>query len=195
MNYYYDLKLNFQKNNCFFYEWDLNDEFTYIKKIPCFYISIAAMEDILANKIKILDNINERKVLLIDKNCAITLLLDKDGIEQARSYLDLADELKIIGENREQKITNLKYITLNKIDYDGELRQEKIIKGIIINEINRIEEEKNYQKLQYLYMEWFNEISNDWDKMIKRIREKLNESITDLEIKIYEIIKLSYKKI
>ena len=195
MNYCYDLKLNFQKNNCFFYEWDRNDDYTFITKIPCIYISTTVMEDILANKVKIIQDINECKILLIDKNCAIALLLDNDGTELARSYLTLDDELRIIDNINERVVTELKYVIISKIEYDKELRQEKIIKDIISKEIDKIEVDKNYQKLKYLYMEWFNETPNNWDQMLKRVKRKLGEKITYNELRVYELIKLSYKKI
>ena len=195
MNYCYDLKLNFQNNNCFFYEWDRNDDYTFVTKIPCIYISTTAMEDILANKVKINQEINGCKILLIDKNCVIALLLDNEGKEIGRSYLSLDDELRIIDNTRGKEPKELNYTILSKIEYDEELRQEKIIKDIINKEITKIEEDKNYQKLKYLYMEWFNKNSNNWDQMLKRIKEKLRGNITDDELKVYELIKLSYKKI
>ena len=193
MNYYYDLKLNFQKNNCLFYEWEELDKYELVNKIPVIYISTNDMEQILANHIKVTAIINDL-VLLVDKNSTIVIKFDNNGYEIARSFLLLNDELGIIDSMRNKKSTDFKYEIINKVEYNPTLRYEERIKTEIDKEIKKIINEKNYAKLEYLYLEWFNK-KNNRKQMIIDIENKLKEQITNDEIKIYDLIILSKKKV
>ena len=53
MHYYYDVLGNFDENYLEFYEWEKNDPFTLIKKVPLVRINNKDMLDLLTYKIQI----------------------------------------------------------------------------------------------------------------------------------------------
>ena len=63
MNYYYDIVLDFQENNYYFYEVEKDDCFEYIKRIPIFQICNKAYKDIVNNNI-IVDKIFLKKYII-----------------------------------------------------------------------------------------------------------------------------------
>ena len=46
--------------------------------------------------------------------------------------------------------------------------------------------------MQFLYNEWFKKDCNDINKIYLDIKEKLNHELTENEINIYNLIKLSH---
>ena len=56
MNYVYDVLLNFQKEYYEFFEWNIEDEITHIRKIPIFKISDSDYNTLKKAKIKISNN-------------------------------------------------------------------------------------------------------------------------------------------
>ena len=197
MNYYYDIKLNYQKDNCLFYEWSSLDKIETINKIPIIKISNNDMYNILTNHIKIdISSINNKKeILFVSKNNAIALLFNQDGEEMYRSNILLDDEVNVIEECDCFKINNIKYEVIKHIKYNEVSRKETIIKNVIKKEIQYLINNKNYQKLEYLYMEWFDKKSSNYKIMESDIYTRLDNVIGDKEINIYNLIMLSYKKV
>ena len=60
---------------------------------------------------------------------------------------------------------------------------------------NKCQEDKNYNKLKFIFLEWFNYLEDDPNNIIKLIKEKLKLPITNKELEIYKIIKLSYNNV
>ena len=197
MNYYYDLKLNFQKNNCLFYEWSNIDKIEVIKKIPIIHISTNVMEDILSNKIVIdMTTINNKDlVLFVSKNNAIALKFSLDGNEMYRSQLLLEDEANVIEVSGKFNNYDIKYKVLEPIKYNAIPRKELIIKDVIKKEIKYLLDNKDYKKLDYLYMEWFDKRCNNYNLIENDINTKLSNGIGNKELSIYNLIILSYKKV
>ena len=143
MNYYYDLYLNFQENNTFFYDWEKDDTIEYYKKLPLFQVSTEVFEDILNNQImveknfldliktKTKSNNYEYIALFGDKNSVIALEFDENGLNIDRSFLNLDDELNIIEIMYTVPTQKLIYREIKKIAYNESLRAEDRIKHII----------------------------------------------------------------
>lgn len=204
MNYYYDLYLNFQENNTFFYDWEKDDNIEYYKKLPLFQVNTEVFEDILNNQIMVekyfLDLIKNKTksnnyeyiALFGDKNSVIALEFDENGLNFDRSFLNLDDELNIIEIMYTVPTQKLIYRKIKKIAYNESLRAEDRIKHIIKTEIESLNNKKEYFKLEYLFVEWFNTFPQNKESMIKIMKEKLNHTIGEKEINILNLIKLSY---
>ncbi len=204
MNYYYDLYLNFQENNTFFYDWEKDDTIEYYKKLPLFQVSTEVFEDILNNQImveknfldliktKTKSNNYEYIALFGDKNSVIALKFDENGLNIDRSFLNLDDELNIIEIMYTVPTQKLIYREIKKIAYNESLRAEDRIKHIIKTEIESLNNKKEYYKLEYLFVEWFNTFPQNKESMIEIMKEKLNHTIGEKEINILNLIKLSY---
>ena len=204
MNYYYDLYLNFQENNTFFYDWEKDDTIEYYKKLPLFQVSTEVFEDILNNQImveknfldliktKTKSNNYEYIALFGDKNSVIALKFDENGLNIDRSFLNLDDELNIIEIMYTVPTQKLIYREIKKIAYNESLRAEDRIKHIIKSEIESLNNKKEYYKLEYLFVEWFNTFPQNKESMIEIMKEKLNHTIGEKEINILNLIKLSY---
>lgn len=204
MNYYYDLYLNFQENNTFFYDWEKDDNIEYYKKLPLFQVSTEVFEDILNNQImveknfldliktKTKSNNYEYIALFGDKNSVIALEFDENGLNIDRSFLNLDDELNIIEIMYTVPTQKLIYREIKKIAYNESLRAEDRIKHVIKTEIESLNNKKEYFKLEYLFVEWFNTFPQNKEIMIEIMKEKLNHTIGEKEINILNLIKLSY---
>ena len=204
MNYYYDLYLNFQENNTFFYDWEKDDNIEYYKKLPLFQVSTEVFEDILNNQImveknfldliktKTKSNNYEYIALFGDKNSVIALEFDENGLNIDRSFLNLDDELNIIEIMYTVPTQKLIYREIKKIAYNESLRAEDRIKHVIKTEIESLNNKKEYFKLEYLFVEWFNTFPQNKESMIEIMKEKLNHTIGEKEINILNLIKLSY---
>lgn len=213
MNYYYDLILNFAEENIPFYEWDDNDNLEYIEKIPLFKITEKDMATLLENNIKVnnefLENIKDKTRIKVagvlnaieyasiftDAKSALALEFSKEGNVIARSNLMLEDDLNVIEMSFSLKNKNISYEVLEQIEVNHPLREITKMKHVIKNEITKLYEEENIDKLTFLFLEWFgiNEknIKNIYNKMLKELENELDEN----QCKVYEIIKLSYSKI
>ena len=206
MNYYYDVVVNFQEKNYRFYEWNENDEIEIIKKIPIFYVNAKTIKDIINNQIEVnssfleqIKNKTEAKekkleyvALFITKNASIVLEFNKVGLAITRSYLQVEDECNILEILYTLPLYKLEYKIKNKIATINELRIEQELKKFLLIEIEELYKNKNIKKMQFLYNEWFKKDCNDINKIYLDIKEKLNHELTENEINIYNLIKLSH---
>lgn len=212
MNYYYDLILNFTEENIPFYEWDENDNLEYIEKIPLFKISENDMLNMLENNIKInnefLEKVKDKTSIKVgailntieyasiftDGKSALAIEFSKEGNVIARSNLMVEDDLNVIEMSFSFKNKTISYDILNKIVTNQPLRKVTKMKWVIKNEIGKLYEEKNTDKLSFLFLEWFGKNEKNLKKIYNKMIEELNNELNDDQCRIYEIIKLSYDK-
>ena len=210
MNYYYDFLLNFQEKYCMFYEWDESDNIEFIKKIPLFHIDSKTFVDLLTKKVSLSKEFlktieNKTKIkqnnylkytsIFGDGKNSIALEFDDNGVCINKSSLMIEDELNI----NEFMYT----INLNKLDYkilgteklEKETRQELNIKKLLKLEIDSIYNKKQFSKLKYIYLEWFNELSDNIETMYNDMLKKIDNNLSEKEYEIYELIKLSYNNV
>lgn len=210
MNYYYDVLLNYQELFYMFYDWDKDDDVIVAKKIPLFRVESNTLMDMMFKKIKVDNNFlnsiyNKCKLrnnkflkynaIFSDGKNSIALELDDNGVVINKSSLVLDDELSINDFIYGQNIYKLNYTIISKDNLIKESRIESKIKRLLNIEINNLYESKNDNKLIYLYLEWFNEFNNNIDEIYKNMLDKLNSGITNKELKIYELVKLSYNNV
>ena len=209
MNYYYDIVLNFQEKNYMFYEWEEEDSIDIIKKIPIFQVNIKTFKDLINNEINVdleflksIENKTELKnktlkyvVLFVSKNGAIALEFNNEGQSIYRSFLQVDDELGAIEMLFTLPVYKLNYTILKKISISKNLRKEDNIKNFIKKEIDLLYNNKEIDKLKYLYNEWFLKDNDDIIKIYSEMNKKLQDKLSDREITIYNLIRLSYNNV
>lgn len=209
MNYYYDVLLNFLDTNVFFYEWDSFDNLEYYKRVPLIQVNSKTLKDFINNDVivdkEFLDIIKDKVkkkggsssliAIFADRNGSIALEFNEFGKSITRSFLSIEDDLNICEILYTIDIKKINYKIDSEIKYNNNLRVEDRIKLIIKTELNSLYKRKDFMKLKYLFMEWFNEIPEDntnvYDKMIK----ELDHEVSGKEKRIYDLIKLSYNKV
>lgn len=190
MNYYYDVLLNFLDTNVFFYEWDSFDNLEYYKRVPLIQVNSKTLKDFINNDIivdkEFLDIIKDKVkkkggsssliAIFADRNGSIALEFNEFGKSIARSFLSIEDDLNICEILYTIDIKKINYKIDSEIKYNNNLRVEDRIKLIIKTELNSLYKRKDFMKLKYLFMEWFNEIPEDntnvYDIMIKELDHK-----------------------
>lgn len=209
MNYYYDLVLNFNETAFMFYEWNENDVIELIKKIPLFSVNNKVLKDLIYNEIvvdKEFLNLIEDKcelkngtlkyvALFASKNGAIALEFNNDGKSISRSFLQVDDEIGVTEMLYTIPLFKFDYTLGQKIKINKNLRIEEDIKKFIELEIDSLYKKGNFDKLKYLYNEWFLKDSDDLNIIYKDMKEKLKGDLTDKEMNIYNLIRLSYNNV
>ena len=209
MNYYYDLVLNFNETAFMFYEWNENDVIELIKKIPLFSVNNKLLKDLIYNEIvvdKEFLNLIEDKcelkngtlkyvALFASKNGAIALEFNNDGKSISRSFLQVDDEIGVTEMLYTIPLFKFDYTLGQKIKINKNLRIEEDIKKFIELEIDSLYKKGNFDKLKYLYNEWFLKDSDDLNIIYKDMKEKLKGDLTDKEMNIYNLIRLSYNNV
>ena len=209
MNYYYDLVLNFNEIAFMFYEWNENDVIELIKKIPLFSVNNKLLKDLIYNEIvvdKEFLNLIEDKcelkngtlkyvALFASKNGAIALEFNNDGKSISRSFLQVDDEIGVTEMLYTIPLFKFDYTLGQKIKINKNLRIEEDIKKFIELEIDSLYKKGNFDKLKYLYNEWFLKDSDDLNIIYKDMKEKLKGDLTDKEMNIYNLIRLSYNNV
>ncbi len=209
MNFYYDITLDFLENSYSFYEMEKNDNFIEVKKIPLFQVSNKVLKDFINNKVQVTkdflniiynktmlkNNYIEYACILADKNNAIALEFNSDGIINKYSALSLTDELNLLEVIYTIKSIDIEYNIVSKNPKNTILRKEYIIKDNIRKEVTKLYNDKNISKLQFLYLEWFDDLENDIDKIYNTMINKLKDNISQKEEKISKIIEMSYNNV
>lgn len=205
MKYVNDVILNFHKNYYDFYEWEENDNFLYVKKIPIFKVSKKDLNLFKTCKVFVdLNFINSIKdkcliytnkdvnivnyaCIFMDDYSLVSILFNSKGISVKKSSLQVDEELDVLE----------KYSKLNKIDLDIKVIGKDVINNFtrkelkkikyINRELDNIYNNLNFDKLKYIYFECFNVNSNDFNYMIKEVYNYVNVNLK----KIYDLLYLT----
>lgn len=214
MNYYYDCLLNWNEQEAYeFYEWNDYDYLELIKKIPLVKVKHKVLLDFIQNNVKVdkefLEMIKDKTLvsdkknfkrieyasLFTDTKNVIALEFNEEGLSISRSNLLIDDDLNILEVIYGIKETTFNYEIIKKIEMNQTLRQEKEAKKLILLEINNLYQNKEIDKLKYLYYEYKKENINDIDYIYEQIKNDLERKIDQDILKLYHIIKLSYHKV
>ncbi len=209
MNYYYDVVLNFSDINMLFYEWNKFDNLELYKRVPIIQVNSKTLNDFINNNVVVDENFLEmikdkakKKgdcpsyiAIFADRNGSIALEFDENGNSLYRSFLDIDDDLNISEFLYTVDIMKVSYEIKDEIKYNDCLRMEDEIKLLIKTEINSLHKKKDFVKLKYLYMEWFNKVPYDNEQIYDYMINKLNDKVGIEEKRIYDLIKLSYNKV
>ncbi len=210
MDYYYDVLLNFQEKYCMFYEWDKDDTIEYVKKIPLIHVDSKTINNMISKIIEVPEEFlkkieNKTKLkqneylaytcIFSDGKNNIALEFQENGKLINKSSLIMEDELNINEFIYNVSLSKIDYKIIEKDVVNRETRQELKIKKIIKLEIDNMFKRKEFSKLKYVYLEWFDELIDDVNKMYELMKKKLSLPLSEKELHIYELIKLSYNNV
>lgn len=201
MNYIYDIMLNFNENLYDFYDWNRNDSILHIRRIPIYKVSSIILYDIKNNVVKFdsdfLAEIKNRTEVFTNKglkNIDYSFLLT-DGLETIAisvgkkmkySKLLIDEELECLEVSNKMKEREIHYkIISTKQRNDLKTRREVEMDNYITQKLNEMWEEKNEEKLKYLYYECFDEKTDNLDKLKQQFKNNLIN-----QEKLYNILKL-----
>ena len=210
MTYIYDILLNFNDDFYEFYEWEKGDNIYHIKKVPIIKVESEFIENILSKEIEISKDLLN---LIMNK----TEVFEGKRIKYLKYCCLFTDGYKVIGVNIVENSIKLSDMLLDEsvdaldiakrcdfldiaynivgdknINY-FDTRREIKIKNNLISEINSIYKDKNYDKLKYLYFEYFNKNIDDIDTIYNDLINSMDK-INNKHYKLYELLKLCNKK-
>ena len=202
MHYVYDILVNFNENYYDFFEWEKKDNIIHVKKIPIIKIDKKDFQIISSNEIKIdIKNIKNKVELWNSKKQDKTYLLltsgtdilglefNNEGISIKRSSLIVEEELDVLDDTRKLEVSKLNYTIIKKIKFSLNTRQEIETKKIISKEIDKLLEQPNTNKINYLYYECFNKIEPNIEKSLQNIKNNLDKPhIYNTLSKIFNLI-------
>lgn len=208
MNYVYDVLLNFNKEMYEFYDWNLDDYISHIRKILVFRVDNKTMNDLVNNSIVVdsdfLIKISNRTEMFTKQNVKIInyaalftngsfvigIKFDKNGEIIGRSKLLIDEELDILDSALDMNEYNLKYkvINTNKNEF-FKTRKEVFIEKYISKKLDEVKDNK--EMLKYLYYECFNEKNTDFRKMLLKLNKSLINNWDSFYNKVYNFFKLT----
>lgn len=213
MNYIYDVILDFQKEYYDFYEWNKNDNIFHMRKIPILKINEKQFNEIKNNIVQFSEattklfnfktaerfkqnNITKMKytIIISTENQAMGIKINKNGIIQLKSSLlpdEQDDVIEIIKFQNEAKL-EYKIIKNNK-NNNFKTRFEIENENFIYNELDKVYEQKNIQKLNYIYLECFNKQEPNIDLAYKKLKSEISKTNENFK-KIYNIFKMTKQK-
>lgn len=208
MNYAYDVLLNFTDGDRLieFYEWNDKDYIENIKIIPIFYILKEDLINFFNNNIKInkkfLLNIRNKTVsynqygdleycsIFSDGSRAIAIEFNSEGESIARSTLLIDEERDIIDETMDNNFIKIDYRIVSKDKNDFTTREESLRKKYLLIELNKIKEQQEVEKLDFLYTEVFKKDKISFNKRINKLIAKVNNDFDDKCRHLYDTMKL-----
>jgi len=197
MNYIYDILVNFNETLYDFYDWNSNDDIKHIRKIPIFRIKSTDFYDIKNNKVVFSNE-------FLDKNKNKTEIFKNRKTDNLKYSFLVSDGLEVLALNIEKKImysrllideeveildicirldeVNIPYKIVETLYIDEfKTRKQISVEKSVRKELKKIINEKNIEKLKYIYYECFNKKINSVDKIIIDFNKELsNEIITKI---------------
>ena len=206
MNYIYDIFLNY--NNILYdvFEWNKDDKLLHIRKIPVFLLSTSDLYNLLNNRIAISNDVLlklyrrtevfvsrgiqylDYSFIATDKKEVVAFKLNKNGLITGYSHLLLEGEMEVIDYSKNLSLQTIDYKILGKNNSQKfRTRNEVYIKKFICEELNKMLANKEYHKIRFLYLEFFNKeiTNNDFN-----IHQELENNWDKVYIKMYEFLKM-----
>lgn len=214
MLYIYDILLNWNRTRLYdFFEWEKLDRLDHIKKIPLIRVDKGIINNLIYKSIKVdsdfiskIYNLTEiytsKKTAKIPYACLITdgafviaIKMDKTGVVKYRSKLIIDEEEEILCFCNKLAKTNIKIDVLGQICSENFLtRKEILIKNFLLREIENSYSEENFEKLNYLYTEYFDKSIDDNSKMYLQLKNSLDGEINYKHHRIYDLLNLTANK-
>ena len=213
MNYVYDILLNFQDYAYEFYEWNVDDEITHVRKIPMVRISKEKLEKLyqcrcklpqsfmkeIENKSEKFTNRGVEKIpylfLATDTKTIIACLVNQKGIvvKKSRLLVDEEQEALLMSKTLSFMSFDVKAIKKQKMK-EFETRKDQEMKKRLKHEIFKLNQQ-NVEKLKYLYYECFNEMEECPEKIVEKFNKELNYHYQDISKKLFmglDLLKVNY---
>ena len=204
----YDILVNFKTVPYEFYEWNTYDDIKHIKKICSIKVSDDTIKDIIENDCfvskKFLEQIRcktevfyNRMVKIIEYACvifnddlALAIILDKNGYIIGKSKLLFDESDDVILNGKDLSVSTIKYNIIKKTDNNLKYtRNENKMISLINKYLEKIYKQEEKEELKYVYFECYNKTEED----IKKIYDKLKESISSADFNIINRLKTLIK--
>lgn len=214
MNYIYDILVNFNDKEIYnFYEWEKTDNIEHLRRIPIFKIDSKTLKDFKNNRVKVCKDFifkikNKTELfhnkiiefieyasIFTDGSDLIIIEFSKDGEQILRSSMLLDEAEDALDESDLMLETHIDYEIIEKLNYDEfKTRNERKILNYIKKELNLLIKSKKYEKLKYLYFEWYNKKEDNVNKIIEGLNKILKLDFSSKHTKFFELIKFSNMK-
>lgn len=214
MNFIYDILVNFSEKEIYeFFEWDKNDNIEHLRRIPIYKINTKTLKDFKYNNIKIEKNFLlkiKNKTELFSNNIVdyieyaaiftdgydlVVIEFSENGEYLLKSSMLLDESEDILNESELLNEIDIKYEVFKKNNKTNFLtRKEKYIFEYIKKELNYLLKKKNFDKLKYLYYEWYNKKNNDIEYIKNKLLDILKMEFCSKHKYLFELIKLSNMK-
>jgi hypothetical protein len=200
MNYIYDIFLNFNTELYDFFDWNSNDNMIHIKKIPIYRVSTKVLNDMRLRQIKIeknrLEEIENKTelfsrlkntslkyaALFTDTEDVLALTLDRQGNSVQTSKLLIDEDIEVLECSSRYKLVNIRYTSKKALHInDLETRRQRNVDQTIFKELSKLYKSKNYETLEYLYYELFNQKERNINiiySKLKKCIKKYNKQMT-----------------
>ncbi len=210
MNTVYDLFLNFQEQAFDFFEWTKQDTIEHIKKIPMVRVDTTTVLDFLYKDVQVsfpflgeIHNLTEKydlekleyACLFSDGKIAVAVEFSKDGFSIYKSRLLLDDEEEIIRYVSNEEKQKIEYQVVSP-DFRMTFftRREMRVKNFLEREILKAYQNKEHSKLQYLYLEYFDEVEENLKFMKQKLLDSMECSLNQKHFDLYELLLLLTNK-
>ncbi len=207
MNFIYDILVNFNNNLYDFYEWNVSDNVSHIRKMPLFKVKTEVLEKIKDYSVKIdidflrkIENRTEKftsrdiekveyAALFSDCNDVIAVKFTRDGINKYLSKLLVDEQEEVIEVCNRCSETNieLEIIKLReKNNFKTRMQVEKM--NYLLKSLKLLEKNRENEKLKYLYFECFDEKQDSVNIILDKLKKAIdNEKV---EKTMYDFFKL-----
>lgn len=205
MVYIYDILLNFNKDLIEYFEWEDTDSIKYVKKVALFKVENKVLFDMINKLIvfseEFINNVPKYEmngmkdagsVCLFTDGFMVIGVLIKEGKPVLFSRLLLDEESEVLDISSKMNVSNIEYSIKGDRYFNKEnlTRKELLIKEKLSLEIDRLFEEKNYDKLLYLYYEYANKEGNNIEYVYKFLKNSIND-FNDKHRYLFDILLLS----
>ena len=196
-----------------FYEWNQSDNIENIKRIKLVHIERKMLDNLLYYDGIIDSNFliklyrtcevyTSKKVKVIDYCClfsdgdrVIAIEFDKEGrpIYKSKLLIDEEEEIAILASNLEE--TTFEYQILSKVlDNRFFTRNEILVRKYLMKEIEDCYEKKNYNKLKFLYQEYFDTEQESYSSMKEELINSMKLTVDEKHKNLYQLLKVTNKK-
>lgn len=207
MNFIYDILVNFNDTLYDFYEWNISDNVTHIRKIPLFKVSTKELENIkkfnLKMEIDFLNKIENKTekftskeaekvlyaALFSDAQDVIAVKFDNKGNSYQVSKLLIDEQEEVLDVVSSCSEYSMSFEKINKRKDNGfKTRMQLEKRTHLLKLINKLDKNREIDKLKYLYFECFGIKENSLDTIVKRLKNSLE--LDNIEKTILEFFKL-----
>ena len=208
MNYIYDVLADFSEELYDFFDWNVEDNISHIRKIPLFKINTVQLHEICTNQVifskEFLEKIYQKTeiftnrsvktipyaCLLSDGSYVVAIQLRKEKILE-KSHLLLEEELEVIDTCGKLKEQTLSYQIVRSKERDPfRTRKQMDMETYLKKELRKLEREADQGKISYLYYECFNEKEENQAEIFQKIQRSLEEDFDTISKKLYSFFKL-----
>lgn len=208
MNYIYDILVNFNEVLYDFYDWNPNDNIINIRKVPLFKVEHQFLKDLKENVLRFEDSFltkiqgkteifSNKDIKRLEYVClfsdgleVIAIQLKNNGIKKSKLLVD--EEIEVLEVVNRLKEEIIPYQILKRSKIVGfKTRKELDMEKMIRSGLKKLVEEKDLEKLKYIYYECFNRKEDNMNQIVDQFYQGLESSAESITTKLYEFLKLT----